>query len=91
MVRKVLLIKIIVESILMLLSERTELIVEMDLVMVPYYRPFDLVQLVGIIDHEHLVVEILFSRNRVIDGGIVPTVTIVWPVTATVRDREILV
>jgi hypothetical protein len=92
MVRKVLLIKIIVESILMLPSERTELIVEMDLVMVPYYLPFvDLVQVVDIIDREHSVVEILFSRNRVIGEGIVPTVTIVWPVTASVQDRAILV
>ena len=93
MVRKLLLVKIIVESILMLPSERTELIVEMDLVMVPYYLPFvDLVQVLDIIDHEHSVVEILFSsRNRVIDEGIVPTVTIVWLVTASVQDRAILV
>jgi len=62
MVRKVLLVKIIVETILMLPSERTELIVEINLVMVPYYLPFvDLVQVLDIIDHEHSVVEILFS------------------------------
>ena len=62
MVRKVLLVKIIVEPILMLPSERTELIVEINLVMVPYYLPFvDLVQVLDIIDHEHSVVEILFS------------------------------
>ena len=62
MVRKVLLVKIIVGIILMLPSKRTELIVEINLVMVPYYLPFvDLVQVLDIIDHEHSVVEILFS------------------------------